>query len=77
VTVDISHTYVGDLTVELSHGGRTITLHAREGGPDDDLKKTFTVTELAGQERAGDWTLRVADGVADDVGTLNGWSLDL
>jgi hypothetical protein len=75
VTVDISHTYVGDLVVTLSHGGRTVTLHAQEGGADDDLKKTFTVTDFAGLARDGDWTLTVADRLADDVGTLNRWSL--
>jgi hypothetical protein len=77
VTVDISHTYSGDLTLTLSHGGQTVTLQAGQGGSDDDIKKSFTVTDFAGQSRAGDWTLTVADTVAEDVGVLNKWSIAL
>jgi serine protease len=77
VTVDISHTYSGDLTISLSHAGRTVTLQAGQGGADDDIKKTFTVSDFAGTHRDGAWTLTVIDAVADDVGVLNRWSLDL
>jgi hypothetical protein len=77
VTVDIRHTYIGDLTVSLSKGGKTVVLHNKEGGSDDDLKKTFEVSGFAGETRAGAWTLTVADGVADDVGTLVSWSLSV
>lgn len=77
VTVDISHTYVGDLTVALEHDGKRVVLHAAEGGSDDDLKKSYTLTDFTGMARGGSWTLSVVDGVAQDVGTLNGWSLDV
>jgi subtilisin-like proprotein convertase family protein len=36
---------------------------------------TTTVSSLAGSPVSGTWSLRVADGAAQDTGTLNGWSL--
>jgi hypothetical protein len=77
VTVDIRHSYIGDLTVALEHDGRRVVLHDEEGGSDDDLRKSFTVTGFAGAARGGAWTLTVADGVAQDVGTLSAWSIDV
>jgi hypothetical protein len=75
VTVDISHTYRGDLGVKLVHGTQTVTLSDHAGGADDDLKATFTVTGAVGQGLQGDWTLVVADNAAQDTGTLNAWSM--
>jgi hypothetical protein len=77
VTVDISHTYVGDLVLTLSHAGKTVTLQANAGGADDDLRKSFTVSDFAGIARDGAWTLGVSDRAAEDVGTLNRWSIAL
>jgi C1A family cysteine protease len=77
VAVDITHTYIGDLTVELTHGGRTATLHAQVGGSDDNIRKTFTVSDFNGTSRSGAWTLTVRDTYGQDVGTLNSWSMDI
>lgn len=77
VTVAITHTYVGDLTVSLSHGGRTMTLHDRSGGNRDDLSLLLTVDHFAGLDAAGAWTLQVVDSAAVDEGTLVDWSLTL
>lgn len=77
VTVDITHPYVGDLVVTLAHEGKTVTLQERTGGADDDLKKTFTVSDLVSVERGGVWTLKVVDAARYDEGTLNAWSLEL
>jgi subtilisin-like proprotein convertase family protein len=45
VAVDIEHTYIGDLVVSIrpptSMGVAPITLHSREGGPADNIKKTY------------------------------------
>ncbi|MBA3540118.1 MAG: proprotein convertase P-domain-containing protein [Deltaproteobacteria bacterium] len=76
VTVDITHTYRGDLTVSLSHGAVTKVLVAGVGGSADDLKQTFTVTGLTGAALAGGWTLKVEDTAGQDVGTLNSWVLE-
>ena len=75
VDVDITHTYRGDLTVELSKGGTTVVLHAREGAGEDDLVKSYDVADFDGEDAAGTWTLTVRDSAAQDTGTLDGWSL--
>ncbi|MEZ4227115.1 MAG: proprotein convertase P-domain-containing protein [Polyangiaceae bacterium] len=78
VSVDISHSYVGDLIVKLvRQGGGEIVLHERDGGSANDLKKTYSVTAFDGQDAAGTWTLVVADRAKTDTGTLNSWSLDI
>ena len=78
VSVDITHTYQGDLTVTLEHAGTTVTLHEREGGGEDNLQRTYDVgTDFEGQDAAGTWTLRVVDNANADTGTLNSWSLSL
>ena len=77
VNVDISHTYQGDLVVTLVRNGESIVLHNKTGGSADDVKKTFDVPSLAGKPAGGAWTLKVQDLAAQDVGTLNTWSLDL
>ena len=73
VAVNITHTFRGDLTVKLTHDGTTQTLIAGSGGSADDLKQTFTVSGFT--SLAGDWTLGVVDGAAQDTGTLNSWSI--
>lgn len=75
VTVDITHPYVGDLVVKLTHGDKTVTLHNKQGGADDNLKKTFTVADFRGAAKTGTWTLSVADTARADEGALNSWSL--
>ncbi len=82
--VNITHTYRGDLRVELINplGDRAI-LHNRTGGGTHDLKETYQSSETAslagftGQPVKGDWVLRVSDLAGQDVGTLNHWSLDI
>ncbi len=75
VHVDITHTYRGDLKVVLLHDGREATLHDRTGGGEDDLRQTFMVTDMQGDDCAGDWTLVVVDAARADTGTLESWSL--
>lgn len=77
VSVDITHTYRGDLLVRLVHGGATATLSANDGGGAHDIKQTFTPGEFANSALGGDWKLEVVDTAAQDVGTLNQWSLQI
>ncbi len=77
VTVDIRHTYVGDLTVQLKHGGVVATLHQRQGGAADDLRRTYAVDAFADVDRSGAWTLQVSDHATRDEGVLVSWSLEL
>ncbi len=84
VTVDIQHTYIGDLKVKLtSPGGTTVELHSQTGGSRDDLNRSFTIDStpvlaaFIGQNPEGNWTLHVADLVGQDLGVLREWSLDI
>ncbi len=75
VEVAIGHTYIGDLTVTLHHGDHQRVVHNREGGGQDDLRKTFNVPGFTGADAAGDWVLEVVDSAGQDVGTIEGWTL--
>jgi subtilisin-like proprotein convertase family protein len=76
VTVDITHTYRGDLLVVLERNGQTYPLHRNSGGSRDDLNETWTVDGVAGSELRGTWTLKIADHARRDVGNLNSWSIE-
>jgi M6 family metalloprotease-like protein len=82
VSVDISHTWIGDLLVSLvSPAGTEVALHNRSGGSSDNLVRTFTsantppMAALVGQAAAGTWRLKIADVETQDVGKLNQWRL--
>ena len=83
VAIDISHTYICDLRIELaSPGGRSVMLHSQLGDGQDHLVVSYDsaaplspLSQLAGQAMQGDWTLRMVDMAAVDTGTLNKWSL--
>jgi subtilisin-like proprotein convertase family protein len=84
VSVDITHTYVGDLRVTLvAPSGQQVVLHDRLGGSQDDLITTYdsattsALVALFGQAIEGNWTLRVSDLAGRDVGKLNAWSVEL
>lgn len=75
VTLDITHTYVGDLTIKLvAPNGVEVMLWNRAGGSADDIKTTIEAP-MPIPNGAGNWTLVVSDSVARDTGTLNAWSL--
>jgi subtilisin-like proprotein convertase family protein/subtilisin family serine protease len=84
VTLDITHTYIGDLRITLTApSGSVVTLHDRQGGPARDIKRSFDVAStpglaaLAGQSMSGDWVLEIKDVAARDSGTLNSWDLEV
>jgi hypothetical protein len=77
VTVAIDHTYRGDLTLTLAHGTTTRTVVAEQGGSEDDIRASFDVSGFTGAALAGGWTLKVVDGAAQDLGTLESWSLEI
>ena len=77
VAVDISHTYIGDLVVDLTApDGTSQTLHSRAGGSANDIDQTYT-PDFDGTGIAGDWTLRVSDRAGGDTGTLDSWTLTI
>jgi subtilisin family serine protease len=75
VSVDIKHTYIGDLRVRLiAPDGSRYTLHNRSGGGTDNLQATYQVN--ASSETAnGTWGLEVYDAARGDVGYIDSWSL--
>jgi subtilisin-like proprotein convertase family protein len=82
VSVDITHTYIGDLRISLrSPAGTEVILHDGVGGSADNLVKTFTTAttaalgNLAGQPISGAWQLSVSDRAGQDTGKLNSWRL--
>jgi extracellular elastinolytic metalloproteinase len=84
VTVDITHTYVGDLEVRLlSPEGRQVTLQSRAGSSGQDLHQTWSsdsvpgLAALAGRPSGGVWTLAVADRAPRDTGRLDAWSIEV
>lgn len=85
VTIDISHTFRGDLrvTLEPPAGGVTAlrSVNTRDG--DDDLRQSFTPADTPGLQQLvtqaidirGLWRLRVSDNLSSDEGKLNAWSV--
>ncbi|MEG1679529.1 MAG: proprotein convertase P-domain-containing protein, partial [Stenotrophomonas sp.] len=75
VTVDISHTWKGDLKVDLvAPDGSVYVLSNYAGGSADDIKQTFTVN-LSSEALNGSWKLRVNDKASGDTGRINSWSI--
>jgi M6 family metalloprotease-like protein len=82
VSVDISHTWIGDLRVSVrSPSGTEAILHDGAGGAADNVVRTYTPTNapplaaLTGQPAGGTWQLNVVDRAAQDVGKLNAWKV--
>jgi M6 family metalloprotease-like protein len=84
VTLDISHTYRGDLRVTLlTPWSDAIVLHQRhQGRSADNIKRTIDESEvpalatLHSNSTKGDWRLRVQDLAPADIGTLKRWALE-
>ncbi|MFT5353978.1 MAG: subtilisin-like proprotein convertase family protein [Polyangiales bacterium] len=77
VSIDIEHTYRGDLRVALEKDDRMVFLHENQGGGEDNLIETYDVGDFDGVDSAGTWTLRVVDTAGGDVGSIRGWTLDV
>lgn len=77
VTIDITHTYKGDLVVDLLHDGAKVkTLSKNAGGSTDNIQQTFTLSSSeVGSSPNGTWSLKVVDTAAEDVGTVNNLEL--
>ncbi|MGP3967175.1 S8 family peptidase [Streptomyces sp. 6N223] len=76
VPVDITHSWVGDLTIELiAPDGTAFPLkESGSGGSADNVKTTYGA-DASAVAANGTWTLRVTDGGLFDTGTLNSWGL--
>ncbi|MGW1286446.1 M4 family metallopeptidase [Streptomyces sp. NPDC002586] len=76
VSVDITHTWRGDLVIDLvGPSGKTYRLkNFSSSDSTHDVKQTYTVNAAAEQAN-GTWKLRVQDQATYDSGTINGWKL--
>ncbi|KPC67044.1 peptidase M4 [Streptomyces chattanoogensis] len=76
VTVDIVHTYRGDLVIDLVAPDGTAYRLKNSSAFDSaaDVKTTYTVNAST-KAASGTWKLRVQDVYAEDSGYINGWKL--
>ena len=87
VTVDIEHTYIGDLIVDVvppnSTGMSSINVHSNSGEGTRNLKKSFDrvstpgLQALIGKNPQGVWKLKVKDAAGEDQGQLKSFSLEI
>jgi subtilisin-like proprotein convertase family protein len=77
-SVDITHTWSGDLILTLiSPMGTSEILRANSGGDEDDIVETYTTDAFNGEVATGDWTLNIVDTFNGDNGTLNAWGVEI
>ncbi|WP_338895469.1 S8 family serine peptidase [Streptomyces sp. TG1A-60] len=76
VGVDITHSYRGDLVLDLvAPDGSAYRLKSSSTSDSaDDVKTTYTVN-ASGETANGTWKLRVQDVASADTGRLNSWKL--
>ncbi|WP_336923693.1 proprotein convertase P-domain-containing protein, partial [Streptomyces sp. JWR5-1] len=76
VAVDIKHTYIGDLKVEIvaPNGASAVLKDFGAGGSADNINQTYTVN-ASGVAANGTWKLRVTDNYWYDSGKIDAWSL--
>ncbi|BCO08884.1 hypothetical protein GF1_12600 [Desulfolithobacter dissulfuricans] len=84
ISLDIEHTYIGDLRCTLTApDGTDVVLHDRSGNGRDNIKKTYDGVQvpglltLEGTPMQGQWQLAVSDHAAEDEGALRQWGLDI
>ena len=83
ISLEIRHTYIGDLQVSLiTPGGKEILLHDRAGGGTDNLAISLRSTQepqlfavCLGQSALGTWKLKITDTEQGDAGVLVKWGL--
>ena len=79
LSLNITHTFRGDLVVTLiAPGGTQFIVSNRAGGAADNIIiNNQAIAAFNGQTAAGTWRLKVTDLAAVDVGTINSWSLNI
>ncbi len=73
--VDITHTYRGDLVIDLvAPDGTAFRVKNSSSDSGDNLVTTYPV-DASGEVANGVWKLRIRDAGPADIGTLNSWYL--
>ncbi|MET9699747.1 S8 family serine peptidase [Streptomyces sp. NPDC006529] len=76
VSVDIKHTYRGDLVIDLVGPGGAVVKRLQSSSSDsgDNVLTTYTV-DASALPANGTWQLKVQDVAAADTGYIDSWSL--
>ncbi len=91
VELDVSHTFIGDLIIDVtSPEGTTVRLHDRSGSSEDDIVTTYdddgegtppdgpgALSDFDGEIVVGTWTMTISDNAGIDQGSLNAWGLKI
>jgi len=84
VKVDLSHSFLGDLTISLvAPYGDRVLLQGRTLGRKINLQTTYTLQttpvlrRFLGKPVSGNWQLAIIDHAMGDTGTLNTWQIFL
>ncbi|MBG0851695.1 S8 family serine peptidase [Streptomyces spinoverrucosus] len=76
VAVDITHTFRGDLVIDLvAPDGSTYRLKSSSSSDSADNVNTTYSVNASSETANGTWKLRVQDVAAQDTGRINSWSL--
>ncbi|RKX69650.1 hypothetical protein DRP43_04150, partial [candidate division TA06 bacterium] len=86
IYVNITHTWIGDLTVTvIAPGSDSVVLHNRTGSSSNDIIGWYpteltvdgpgALTDFLDQDAIGDWKLHITDHASGDAGILNEWQL--
>ncbi|NQD38870.1 S8 family serine peptidase [Permianibacter sp. IMCC34836] len=75
VAVNIVHTWIGDLIVDLvSPSGTVFNLHNQSGGSQDNINAIYNI-DVGAEESQGVWKLRVSDNAFLDSGYIDSWKI--
>ncbi len=79
LTVDIDHSYRGDLAITLTSPQGTVSRFSEVHDEDshNGMSYTFLSVHHWGESSTGTWSLNVSDGAELDTGTLNTFSIEL
>src|SRR5258708_8805397 len=77
--VNITHTFTGDLGIELSSplGTRSVlkTIADQFAGDHDLTNMVLLSNAFYGENPTGTWTMKVVDGLGGDTGNLTSWAI--
>ncbi len=79
ISVDITHTYTGDIAIEITSpsGTKSILLNILNGfGTSNNMTDMVLASNaFYGETSTGNWTIKIIDGYTGDTGTLNSWQI--
>ncbi|WP_075186209.1 S8 family serine peptidase [Teredinibacter haidensis] len=75
VEVDITHTYISDLIVDvIAPDGSVKNIHDRSGGSANDISQTYVI-DFGSTQASGEWSLHVRDRASRDTGYIDRWEI--